>query len=272
MKTEQDNAISEIYKAVLARPEHAPLTPEQEKTATPEELITHNLRFVVSHVGKNFRKYGLPIGDLISHGNVGLVTAAHKFDATRGFKFITYALWWINRECQMGMRENTTIRLPMSVWQSDATRHKYGDDAISKSQLKSAVEGKRIMNPVSVDGLTAPIDAYHQHRNVIRDAAVRIQITAPEKPKSISQEVEDRDPRSKVWELLLNNTDITERDKDIVMRLYGMGEYEKHTLNEIGLAHKISRERARQINEECLEKLRGGAERMYAEGEWDWSE
>jgi RNA polymerase primary sigma factor len=265
----EDNVISDIYRRVLNRPEHEPLTPEQEKTATPEELVTHNLRYVVNHVGRTYRQYGMPIDDLISLGNLGLVTAANRFDPTRGFKFITYAIWWINREIQKGMRENSTIRLPMSVWQNDATRHKYGDDAISESQLTSVVEGKRIMNPASMDAVLYS-EATRDRFKPPKDCGVRIKVHVPEKEKSVSQKVEDMDTRSKAWELLLNEPEITDRDKDIIMRYFGMGEYGEHTLEEAGLVYGLSRERCRQVKEECLNKLRRNAEKMYAEGKWEW--
>lgn len=260
----EDWLISDSYRETISRPEYEKMTREEEAKATPEELVKRNLRFVINHVG---RKYGsrppLPREELVSCGNLGLIEASKRFDPKKGFKFITYAVWWIEREIQKAIGENTLIRIPDSVWSNNGKRITYGDDAISEAQLVRVIEAIRIMNPMNEDAISVPEARREALRGRPKDVGVRIKQNVPDEVKGVGDEIEEMDTRSKVWDLLLGAENVSERDKDVVMRLFAMGEYGEHTLEEVGIAHGISRERVRQIREKSLVALRFKAERMW---------
>lgn len=225
--------------------------------AALDKMVNSNLRFVVS-VAKKFLNQGLSYMDLIAEGNIGLITAAKRFDEKRDFRFISYAVWWIRQAIQKAIAEQTnTVRLP-----------------INRSQ--QAQKMKKIARRLE----------QHHHRQVGQDEVAEVmklsvrkvgQIRAASRPLvSLDQpiydddvtladtladsqdEVPDRDyvMGELVKELGDAMTLLSARERDIVVRYYGLGSEDTASLETIGQDINLSRERVRQIRNQALLKMR----------------
>ena len=192
-----------------------------------EKLTRANLRFVVS-VAKQYQNQGLSLPDLINEGNLGLIKAAEKFDETRGFKFISYAVWWIRQSILQALAEQARIvRLPLN---QVGTLNKITDT------LK--VSGRHI----SVD---APF--VEGEDNSLLD--VLVNEDAPNADRSLMNESLSREIDHVLSKL-------SEREAEIVKLFFGIGGHQEMTLEEIGLKFNLTRERVRQIKEKAIRRLR----------------
>ena len=208
-----------------------------------EKLTRANLRFVVS-VAKQYQNQGLSLPDLINEGNLGLIKAAEKFDETRGFKFISYAVWWIRQSILQALAEQSRIvRLPLNQVGSL--------NKISKAFSKFEQENERRPSPEELaDELEIPVD---------KDAP----FVEGEDNSLLDVLVNDDSPmadRSLVNESLAREIDralstLTEREKDIIQMFFGINTQEM-TLEEIGDKFGLTRERVRQIKEKAIRRLR----------------
>ena len=211
-----------------------------------EKLTRANLRFVVS-VAKQYQNQGLSLPDLINEGNLGLIKAAEKFDETRGFKFISYAVWWIRQSILQALAEQSRIvRLPLNQVGSL--------NKISKAFSKFEQENER--RP-SVDKISDTLKVSGRH----------ISVDAPfvegEDNSLLDVLVNDDSPmadRSLVNESLAREIDralstLTDREKEIIQMFFGIGQQEM-TLEEIGDKFGLTRERVRQIKEKAIRRLR----------------
>ena len=204
-----------------------------------EKLTRANLRFVVS-VAKQYQNQGLSLPDLINEGNLGLIKAAEKFDETRGFKFISYAVWWIRQSILQALAEQSRIvRLPLNQVGSL--------NKISKAFSKFEQENERRPSPEELaDELEIPVDKIS---DTLKVSGRHISVDAPF--------VADR---SLVNESLAREIDralstLTDREKEIIQMFFGIGQQEM-TLEEIGDKFGLTRERVRQIKEKAIRRLR----------------
>ena len=222
-----------------------------------EKLTRANLRFVVS-VAKQYQNQGLSLPDLINEGNLGLIKAAEKFDETRGFKFISYAVWWIRQSILQALAEQSRIvRLPLNPVGSL--------NKISKAFSKFEQENERRPSPEELaDELEIPVDKIS---DTLKVSGRHISVDAPfvegEDNSLLDVLVNDDSPmadRSLVNESLSREIDralstLTEREKDIIQMFFGINTQEM-TLEEIGDKFGLTRERVRQIKEKAIRRLR----------------
>lgn len=223
-----------------------------------EKLTKANLRFVVS-VAKQYQNQGLTLPDLINEGNLGLVKAAQRFDETRGFKFISYAVWWIRQSILQALAEQArVVRLPLN---------KIGTiNRIKKtfSYLEQAHE-----RPPSAEEIAKELDmTITEVKQSLKNIGPHISMDAPLKEGETSSlyDVMNVDESPKPDNGLMHqslNTEInrvletlTPREADIVRLYYGIGNEPSMTLEEIGSAFDLTRERVRQIREKAIRKLR----------------
>lgn len=225
-----------------------------------EKLTRANLRFVVS-VAKQYQNQGLSLPDLINEGNLGLIKAAEKFDETRGFKFISYAVWWIRQSILQALAEQSRIvRLPLNQVGSL--------NKISKAFSKFEQENERRPSPEELaDELALPVDKV---ADTMKVSGRHISVDAPfvegEDNSLLDVLVNDDSPmadRTLVNESLQKEIDraldtLTEREKEIIKMFFGIGEQEK-TLEEIGDRFNLTRERVRQIKEKAIRRLRANS-------------
>ncbi len=223
-----------------------------------QRMITSNLRLVVM-VARRYQHRGLDLDDLIEEGNLGLMHAVEKFDPERGFRFSTYATWWIRQSVERGvMNQGRTIRLPIHVIKEMngylrtakrlSQRHAHEASAEEVAQeMECPVEDVRRMFELAER--TASLDS---HINRDSDQPLIEMIEDENSPDPAERLAEDELPRHlRDW---LAEQD--ERQREVVMRRFGLGGHEPQTLEQVGQALGITRERARQVQIEALKALR----------------
>ncbi len=226
--------------------------------AARERLVNANLRFVVS-VAKQYQNQGLSLPDLINEGNVGLIKAAEKFDETRGFKFISYAVWWIRQSILQALAEQARIvRLPLNQVGSL--------NKIQKAYSRFEQEFERRPSAEELaEELDMPIDKIAE---VLRMQGRHVSMDAPfvdGEDNSLIDVMENQDSpradRGLISESLTQEIDralatLSDREQRIVRKFFGVGEgVQEKTLEEIGVEEGLTRERVRQIKEKALHNL-----------------
>ena len=225
--------------------------------AALEKLTRANLRFVVS-VAKQYQNQGLSLPDLINEGNLGLIKAAEKFDETRGFKFISYAVWWIRQSILQALAEQSRIvRLPLnqvgslnkinkafSKFEQEHER-KPSPEELAKSLELSA---DKVSDTLRVSGRHVSVDApfVDGEDNSLLD--VLVNNDSPNADRTLIQE-------SLSKEIHRALATLTEREADIIRLFFGIG-CQEMTLEEIGERFGLTRERVRQIKEKAIRRLR----------------
>ncbi len=222
-----------------------------------EKLTKANLRFVVS-VAKQYQNQGLSLPDLINEGNLGLIKAAEKFDETRGFKFISYAVWWIRQSILQALAEQSRIvRLPLNqvgslnkINKAFARFEQEHERTPSAEELANELElpKEKVTDTLRVAGRHISVDAPFAdgEDNSLLDVLVNTDSPNADRGlinESLTTEVE------RALEIL------TERERDIIRYFFGIGCSEM-TLEEIGEKFDLTRERVRQIKEKAIRKLR----------------
>jgi len=223
-----------------------------------EKITKANLRFVVS-VAKQYQNQGLSLPDLINEGNLGLIKAARRFDETRGFKFISYAVWWIRQSILQALAEQARIvRLPLNQVGSL--------NKINKAFSKLEQEFERTP---SAEELADILDiAEDKVADTLRVSGRHISMDAPfvqgEENTLLDVLVNGDSPRadnSLIIESLQREIErslatLTERERDVVKLFYGIGYSHEYTLEEIGDRFDLTRERVRQIKEKAIKRLK----------------
>ena len=222
-----------------------------------EKLTKANLRFVVS-VAKQYQNQGLSLPDLINEGNLGLIKAAEKFDETRGFKFISYAVWWIRQSILQALAEQSRIvRLPLNqvgslnkINKAFARFEQEHERTPSAEELANELElpKEKVTDTLRVAGRHISVDAPFAdgEDNSLLDVLVNADSPNADRGlinESLATEVD------RALEIL------TERERDIIRYFFGIGCSEM-TLEEIGEKFDLTRERVRQIKEKAIRKLR----------------
>ena len=223
-----------------------------------KELTEANLRFVVS-VAKDYQGQGLPLTDLINEGNLGLIKAAERFDETRGFKFISYAVWWIRQSVLQALAEHSRIvRLPLN---------RVG--TISKINKASERLEQQFERPPRSDELSKQLD---MKMNEINDAqrisrrhhSLDTPFADDDKnslldilPDSVSDEPDKELHLDSLKEEVKSAlSSLKERERDVIKMYFGIDYEYALTLNEIGEEFGLTRERVRQIKEKAIRRLR----------------
>jgi len=226
-----------------------------------DELVRRNLRFVVS-VAKKYQNRGLPLIDLIGEGNVGLMTAARKFDPDQGVKFISYAVWWIRQAILASLaRQGRTVRVPLNRTADLSRVIKAAGllrDRLRREPTPDEIAQITDIPTEIVSALTALNTA-----DVRLDAAVGkdsdralIERFAADEMPDLEQEVLDRFRRAELARAL---STLPARDAKILELYFGLSGDREHTLDEIGKMLGVTRERVRQLRDRALRRLRHGA-------------
>ena len=224
-----------------------------------EKIIHHNLRFVVS-VSKKYQHLGLNLGDLISEGNIGLIKAAQRFDETKGFKFISYAVWWIRQSILQAVNEKgRKIKLPSNM-SGDTAKIM---DAISifqqQEERSPTIEELATFTELKPSHIKRCLETYKQCSSI--DAPVRDDEYTPLSALMADTEIKSPDFRlsvraSQQIEALELLKKLPPRQAEVLELYFGLGNKESHTLGDIGEILDISRERVRQIRDRALRQLR----------------
>ncbi len=256
-----DKYLHEIGKVDL-------LTPEKEVELAKkirkgdrnafEQLINANLRFVVS-VAKQYQNQGLTLPDLINEGNLGLIKAAQRFDETRGFKFISYAVWWIRQSILQALAEQARIvRLPLnkigSINKINKTFTQLEQEFQREPTAKEIAEllemtPEMIEEAMKASGPHVSMDAplKDEEGNNLYDVMLDSDIPSPDDGllnNSLQQEIER------------SLSTLGEREGEIIRYYFGLNGTRPHTLEEIGEVFGLTRERVRQIKEKSIKKLK----------------
>ncbi len=254
--------LQEIGKLQLLSPEEevklAILIKKGDQLAL-EKLTKANLRFVVS-VAKQYQNQGLTLPDLINEGNLGLIKAAQRFDETRGFKFISYAVWWIRQSILQALAEQSRIvRLPLN---------KVGlTNRISKAYSQLEQEYERAPTPeelsflldIDVDEIAATLGMTSRHVSMDQPLAdgednTLIDVLVNKDAKGTDDELAGKDSLHTEIERSLST--LTERQKEVVRYFFGIGIDHPLSLEDIGERFSLTRERVRQIKDKAINKLR----------------
>lgn len=222
----------------LNRPEIS----KKEKETLHEELVLGNLRFVIS-VAKMYQNQGLDILDLVSEGNIGLIKAAERFEPSSGFKFISYAVWWVKQSIMAALNEySRTIRVPSNVIQ-DSQKQKKNDDSLENIFLCDDEETFDVNIPscVSLD------DQINEDGDQLIDIIPNSNAGNPESYLNSKEEIKKR------VAMMLSVLD--EREKVIIERYFGLNGIESN-LDDLGEQFGCTKERIRQLRDKAIKKLR----------------
>ena len=221
------------------------------------KLVEANLRFVVS-VAKQYQHQGLTLTDLIDEGNIGLIKAAERFDETRGFKFISYAVWWIRQSILQAIAEQSRIvRLPLNQVNGISKLNKEINKFEQTHERKPSINEILDLTDMPEDKIADAIVANNRHVSMDapigegEDGNMLDFMTSNDMP-STDNELVMQSLREEVERIL---TLLTDKEEQVVRAYYGIGEPEL-TLDEIGNKYKLTRERVRQIKEKAIRRIR----------------
>lgn len=224
-----------------------------------EKLTKANLRFVVS-VAKQYQNQGLTLADLINEGNLGLIKAAKKFDETRGFKFISYAVWWIRQSILQALAEQArVIRLPLNQVGSISRINKTFSEleqrlqrAPTAAELADELDlsEDKIKETLKVAGRHVSVDAPFSNED---DGGTLLDVLENKESPSTDDILMNESLSNEIERSL---SMLKEREKVIIQMFFGLGDFQPMTLDEIGTKLGLTRERVRQIKEKGIKRLR----------------
>ena len=222
-----------------------------------ERLCKANLRFVVS-VAKQYQNQGLSLPDLINEGNLGLIKAAEKFDDTRGFKFISYAVWWIRQSILQAIAEHSRlVRLPLnqvgSVTRIMKEAYKFEQEYERKPSINEMAERidmpeDKIADAMNANSHEVSVDAPFVNGE---EGSIVDSMTNPDYPTTDNELVKES-LRTEVERMIKL---LGDREQKVIKAFFGIGEPEL-TLEEIGVKYNLTRERVRQIKEKAIRRIR----------------
>lgn len=223
-----------------------------------EKLTKANLRFVVS-VAKQYQNHGLTLGDLINEGNLGLIKAAQRFDETRGFKFISYAVWWIRQSIMQALAEQSRIvRLPLNRVGTLNKISKTFSDLEQKFQREPSPEELADVLEITSDEVSDTMKISGRH--VSMDAPFAqgednglLDVLENDSEGTPDNELMQDSLRREVKRAL---STLTQREAEVIMYYFGLNGENPMTLEEIGEKFNLTRERVRQIKEKATRRLR----------------
>lgn len=256
-----DKYLQDIGKEELISAEEEVILAQKIKAGDEkalEKLTKANLRFVVS-VAKQYQNQGLSLPDCINEGNLGLIKAARRFDETRGFKFISYAVWWIRQSILQALAEQSRIvRLPLNQVGS-----------LNKIKKVSSRLEQEFQRPPSADEIADSLEL-PEHKI---DAALKIatKYVSVDAPLSVEEDLkfldvfipDDSAPTDSILikeslgrEIQRSLGTLTEKERDVINLYFGIGTNHEFTLEEIGAKFDLTRERVRQIKEKAIRRLK----------------
>lgn len=255
-----DKYLHEIGKVDLITAEEEVILAQKIREgdqAALERLTKTNLRFVVS-VAKQYQNQGLTLGDLINEGNLGLIKAAKRFDETKGFKFISYAVWWIRQSILQAIAEQSRIvRLPLNQVGSLSK--------ISKAFSRLEQEFEREPSPEELaENLETTVEKIS---DTLSNSGRHVSMDAPfvqGEENTLLDVLENSDPNtdsnlineSLSEEIKRSLSTLTEREREIIVLFFGLSTNHPLSLEEIGEKFSLTRERVRQIKDKALQRLR----------------
>lgn len=266
-----DKYLQEIGKMDLITAETEVLLARKIKEGDPialEKLTKANLRFVVS-VAKQYQNHGLSLNDLINEGNVGLIKAGQRFDETRGFKFISYAVWWIRQSIIQALAEKTRlVRLPLNrvssinkIYKAQALLEQQLEREPSNDELAAALD-------TTLDEVRINLSLVSRHASIDGPVIQSEDLTLLDVLQNDSSQAPDA--------VLVNNSlqteiervlaTLTVREAHIITLFYGLKGHEAMRLEEIGHQFSITHERVRQIKEKAMRQLRRRAKNQQLRG------
>lgn len=260
---ETDDSIAkyfkEVRKSVILTPEEEIVLAKRIKQGdekAKEELVNANLKFVVS-IAKEYQNQGLPLSDLISEGNYGLIKAANRFDHKRGFRFISYAVWWVKQSIIQSLNENArVVRLPANIINKISKLNK----EISKFESDNEREPvySEIFNGENQTAVMLSFPKAASLNQFINEDGDELIELIP----ANSVDVDELEINNKIKEELNRTLDVLdEREKMIIESYFGINtDCEPMTLEAIGEKYNLTKERIRQIKEKAIRKLRHNAQ------------
>lgn len=263
--TNRDTASLDKYLADISR---LPMITAEEETVLAQrirqgdeqalkEMTNANLRFVVS-VAKQYQNQGLSLSDLINEGNLGLIKAASRFDETRGFKFISYAVWWIRQSVMQAIAEHSrVIRLPLNKV-GTLNKMKKATDLLEQ-ELERKPSASEIADRLGIDLKEIELSQSASQRHLSTDAPL---FGESDTLLDVFSETDGITTDATLLQSSLQTevarslSTLTEREREIVILFYGIGRPSSLSLVEIGEKFDLTRERVRQIKEKAVVKLR----------------
>jgi len=254
--------LQEIGKVDLITPEEevklARLIKQGDQKAL-DRLTKANLRFVVS-VAKQYQNQGLSLPDLINEGNLGLIKAAQRFDETRGFKFISYAVWWIRQSILQALAEQSRIvRLPFNkVGLTNRIQKAYSQLEQEYEREPSAEELATLLE-IDIEEVSATLGISARHVSVdtpLSEGEDNTLLDVLENPNAVKTDNELDHTESLKVEIERSLKTLTERQKEVICYFFGIGVDHPMSLEDIGEKFSLTRERVRQIKDKAITKLR----------------
>jgi RNA polymerase primary sigma factor len=272
--TPRDGSLDQYLKEISAYPlidreEEARLARliHDGEAAALDKLVRSNLRFVVS-VAKKYQNQGVPLSDLINEGNLGLIRAAHKFDETKGIKFISYAVWWIRQAILQALAEQSRIvRVPLN---RAGALHRIG--------RRSSTLLQELGREPTLEEIADELDLSEEEvERTLAISHTHLSLDAPMTPGEDNRLLDylpdqfSPGPEDEAYEHALRHTieealsTLKEREARILRLYFGLDDHEPMTLEEIGCILGITRERVRQIKEKALDRLRHASRARFLE-------
>lgn len=254
--------LQEIGKVDLISPEEevklAELIRQGDQRAL-DRLTKANLRFVVS-VAKQYQNQGLSLPDLINEGNLGLIKAAQRFDETRGFKFISYAVWWIRQSILQALAEQSRIvRLPLNkVGLTNRINKAFSQLEQEYEREPSAEELAEVLE-LEIDEVSSSLNISSRHVSMdspLSDGEENTLMDVLENPNAVATDGELDHNESLKTEITRSLKTLTERQQDVIKYFFGIGVDHPLSLEDIGERFNLTRERVRQIKDKAISKLK----------------
>src|SRR5215510_11594430 len=260
-----DKYLQEIGKVMLINSEQEVELARRIKQGDQkalEKLTKANLRFVVS-VAKQYQNQGLTLGDLINEGNLGLIKAAQRFDETRGFKFISYAVWWIRQSILQALAEQSRIvRLPLNkVGLTNRIQKAYSQLEQEYEREPSAEELAEVLE-MDLEEVSATLGINARHVSMdspLSEGEENTLIDVLENPNAEKTDGELDHKESLKTEIDRSLKTLTERQKEVICFFFGIGVDHPMSLEDIGEKFNLTRERVRQIKDKAITKLRSNS-------------
>ena len=253
-----DLYLKEIKKIEPLSPQEEVAIAQQAKTGDTEafqKLVTHNLRFVVA-MAKKFQGQGVPFEDLINEGNLGLIRAVNTFDETRGFKFISYAVWWITQRIRTAIQKTgRVVRLPSHITESMGKLYRKSLELEQEFEREPTTKEMAEISDTTIKWIEDLVKSY--------SGSVSLEDSSAE-DRPLIEYLISNDPRPEMQlmqESLKNEIKnlikkLKDREAHVLNEYYGLGEDDPKTLEQIGEQLDLSGERVRQIKERALQRLR----------------
>ena len=253
-----DLYLKEIKKIEPLSPQEEVALAQQAKTGDTkafQKLVTHNLRFVVA-MAKKFQGQGVPFEDLINEGNLGLIRAVNTFDETRGFKFISYAVWWITQRIRTAIQKTgRVVRLPSHITESMGKLYRKSLELEQEFEREPTTEEMAEISDTTIKWIEDLVKSY--------SGPVSLEDSSAE-DRPLIEYLISNDPRPEMQlmqESLKNEIKnlikkLKDREAHVLTEYYGLGEDDPKTLEQIGEQLDLSGERVRQIKERALQRLR----------------